>query len=145
YITTQNRPELLRRALLSLKHQSYNYFEVIVCNDASEEIYTDSYDRVKAEFENTFLGFKYIVNETKQGACVSRNKAIQLAQGDYITGLDDDDYYHSRRLEYFINFIEKDKFSLACSNVKLLDDAIISKPHESLSEGGRVITFNDIK
>ncbi|HGF5683118.1 TPA: glycosyltransferase [Klebsiella pneumoniae] len=145
YITTQNRPQLLERALLSLKEQSYKKFEVIVCNDASDEIHTSDYEKVVKEFQSSFHEFNYIVNEKKQGACVSRNKAIQLAQGEYITGLDDDDYYHRKRLEYFINFIDKDKFSLVCSNVKLLDNNIINKESERLSEGGEVITFNDIK
>ena len=145
YITTQNRPQLLKRALLSLKEQSYKNFEVIVCNDASDEVHTDDYAKVIKEFQNIFHEFNYIVNETKQGACVSRNKAIQLAQGEYITGLDDDDYFHSKRLERFINFIDKDKFSLVCSNVKLLDDNIINKQPEKLGDGGKIITFKDIK
>ncbi|EFH5584895.1 glycosyltransferase, partial [Escherichia coli] len=39
YITTQNRPMLLQRALISLLQQTYRNFEVLVCNDASDEKY----------------------------------------------------------------------------------------------------------
>lgn len=145
YITTQNRPQFLHRALLSLRHQSYQNFEVIVCNDASDAVHTNEYENVINAFENNFQGFQYIVNEKKQGACVSRNKAIQVAKGEFITGLDDDDYFHKRRLEYFVNFSNEDKFSLICSNVKLLNDDILNVQSETLSEGGKVITFNDIK
>ncbi|HGY8487146.1 TPA: glycosyltransferase family 2 protein, partial [Escherichia coli] len=46
YITTQNRPMLLQRALISLLQQTYRNFEVLVCNDASDEKYRSEYEKV---------------------------------------------------------------------------------------------------
>ncbi|ELT9805146.1 glycosyltransferase family 2 protein, partial [Escherichia coli] len=53
YITTQNRPMLLQRALISLLQQTYRNFEVLVCNDASDEKYRSEYERVINRFQNS--------------------------------------------------------------------------------------------
>jgi len=42
--------------------------------------------------------FTYYINEENSGACVSRNKAINVAKGIFITGLDDDDYFYNNHI-----------------------------------------------
>jgi glycosyltransferase involved in cell wall biosynthesis len=43
-----------------------------------------------------------INNPQSIGAPASRNKAILAATGDFVTGLDDDDYFHHNRIEIFV-------------------------------------------
>nr|WP_071889558.1 glycosyltransferase [Klebsiella michiganensis] len=78
YITTQNRPQFLHRALLSLRHQSYQNFEVIVCNDASDAVHTNEYENVINAFENNFQGFQYIVNEKNKVRVLVEIKQFKL-------------------------------------------------------------------
>jgi glycosyltransferase involved in cell wall biosynthesis len=48
-----------------------------------------------------------ILHEEGHGACAARNAAIVAANGEFITGLDDDDYFLSdRRIEWFIELWE---------------------------------------
>ncbi len=44
----------------------------------------------------------YIHNDINSGACAVRNQAIMLAQGEYITGIDDDDEWTPNRLSVFL-------------------------------------------
>lgn len=111
YIPTHNRPDFLRRALTSLVGQTYKNFQVLVCDDGSSVDLSE----VRREFEGKFISFKWFRNEKPMGACASRNKLIENADGAYITGLDDDDEFHPYRLQTFLEFRDLDKYSFLCS------------------------------
>lgn len=98
YIPTHNRPEMLDRALASLLEQTYKNFQVLVCNDGSVKNYSDVIDKYKFLFKD----FVYIENDYPKGACNARNRLINIADGEFITGLDDDDEFLPSRLEDFI-------------------------------------------
>lgn len=88
YISTKNRLPLLKRAINSVKEQSYNDIELIVVDDCS----SDGTKDFLAECESRG-DLKAIYQETSAGACVARNLAINASTGVCVTGLDDDDYY----------------------------------------------------
>jgi len=99
YMPTYNRVELLQRAVESVLNQDYKNIELIVVDDNSN----DGTHEYLFEMANKDSRFKYFINEKKSGACFSRNKAIFSAKGEFITGLDDDDYFHSDRIQVFVN------------------------------------------
>lgn len=111
YIPTHNRPEMLERALSSLVNQTYKKFQVLVCNDGS---YKD-YDWVIEKFKNKFDDFKYVKNDLPMGACNARNRLIYIADGEFITGLDDDDEFLPSRLEDFVSFPSINNYSFLCA------------------------------
>ena len=88
YIPTKNRLKLLNRAIESVKKQTYKDIEIIVVDDGS----TDGTTEYLAQEINSGT-LKAIFNKKSLGACAARNKAIEMATGDFITGLDDDDYF----------------------------------------------------
>lgn len=88
YIPTKNRLTLLKRAINSVKEQSYSDIELIVVDDCS----IDGTKEFLAECESRGE-LKGIYQETSAGACVARNLAIATSSGFFVTGLDDDDYY----------------------------------------------------
>lgn len=98
YIPTYNRLPLLKRALESVFNQSYNNIEVIVVDDNS----SDGTKEFLAEISEKDKRVKYLLKDENSGACVSRNMAIEHAKGDYITGLDDDDYFLKDRIAHFV-------------------------------------------
>lgn len=100
YMPTYNRVELLRRAVDSVLTQDYKNIELIVVDDKS----TDSTHEYLAKMAKKDSRFKYFINEKNSGACVSRNKAIFAAKGEFITGLDDDDYFLPNRVSSFVRF-----------------------------------------
>jgi glycosyltransferase involved in cell wall biosynthesis len=96
YMPTKNRFDLVCRAIDSVLNQTYKNIELIVVDDGSE---IDQYERLVKEFfknENVII----LRNEISLGACASRNKAIEQAKGEYVTGLDDDDYFAPERIEF---------------------------------------------
>lgn len=97
YIPTFNRVELLKRAVKSVQDQTYQNLEIIIVDDCSTDGTHKYLERVSKEDSRV----RYFLKETNSGACVSRNIAINNAKGEFITGLDDDDYFLKNRLELF--------------------------------------------
>lgn len=95
-VTTCNRKqEILKRALDSVKAQTYQPIEMIVIIDQPS----------MAEELSTFLLHCYggivrvYANARQMGACYSRNRGLELAEGEYIAFLDDDDEWLPEKLE----------------------------------------------
>ncbi|MFW8592240.1 glycosyltransferase [Glaciecola sp. 2405UD65-10] len=99
YITTYNRREFLERAINSVLNQTHTNLELIVADDGS----TDGSQQYLQELQNNGV-LTAVLNTTgaSRGACFGRNKAIELAKGEFITGLDDDDYFEPWRVAKFI-------------------------------------------
>ena len=123
YITTFNRLDLLKRAIHSVNEQTHKNIEIIIADDGSVD--------GTVEYLKTLVSpqFICIFNETgmSRGACFGRNKAIELSNGLFITGLDDDDYFEPWRIESFLKFWE----NLNChKNLAGLFDSAIEKRKE---------------
>lgn len=98
YLPTRNREGLLRRAVNSVLTQSYPTLELIVVDDGSTDgthTYLDAIGTQDARI-------RIIRNEKSLGAPLSRNLAIRAACGEFVTGLDDDDYFHPQRIAAFV-------------------------------------------
>ncbi|MBL5945882.1 glycosyltransferase [Enterobacter asburiae] len=111
YIPTCNRPDMLDRALASLTRQTYKNFQVLICNDGSRCSYREVIDKYRGQFSD----FQYVENAFPRGACYSRNRLIHLADGEFITGLDDDDEFIEQRIESFISSPNLEKYAFLCS------------------------------
>jgi len=92
-IPTYNRPELLERACNTAYQQSYNNIEIIVVDDNSP---TD-YSEVLSSLEP--LNIKYIKRDLNGGGSAARNTGIDIAKGEFIAFLDDDDLWHEKKIE----------------------------------------------
>lgn len=87
-ITHFSRPKELRRALASLKQQTYKNFEVLVVDDGSPNPQVQKeLAAIKAEIEP--LGWRLLVQENRYlGA--ARNFGARHLTGDYLLFMDDD-------------------------------------------------------
>jgi len=111
YIPTYNRVELLKRAVESVRQQTYQNLDIIIVDDCSK----DSTHEYLKEITKQDSRIRYFIKEKNSGACVSRNIAIENARGDFITGLDDDDYFLNSRIEFFLEGYKKTKSKIQCS------------------------------
>ncbi|CAM3607037.1 glycosyltransferase [Rouxiella silvae] len=100
YMPTHNRGVLIARAIDSVLNQTYKNIELIICSDGS----TDETVEVLQQYTEKDPRVSYVVNETSRGACFARNRCIELAKGDFITGLDDDDEFTEDRIKIFVDF-----------------------------------------
>lgn len=106
-IATFNRPELVVRAIQSVISQSFQDFEIQIIDDGSEKDYSSVIQNYKNDKR---------VNYYKQPNAYlpsARNKGIELAKGEWICFLDDDDYYLKNHLEALKNLIIKNNFEKA--------------------------------
>lgn len=98
-IPVYNRAHRLPYVLKSLKQQTFLDFETIIVDDVS----TDNSYQVAMDYE---LPNKIVLrNERNCERCVTRNRGIDLAKGQYICFLDSDDYHlpeHFQKLHEFI-------------------------------------------
>ena len=90
-IPSYNRKDCVLALLRDVYRQEAVDFEVIVVDDCSPD---DSYEAVAAEFPQVVL----LRNEKNGGPCVTRNRGILAAKGEFIVGLDSDVTIPDRQL-----------------------------------------------
>jgi len=99
-VPTYNRKWLLHRTLESILTQSYKNIEVILVNDAGEDV----------QPLVDYLGdsrIKYYQNEKNLDLAGTRNVALGYSTGDYICLLDDDDIHLKYTLEFRMYMMKK--------------------------------------
>lgn len=110
-VPTYNRARLLtERCIPSVLQQTYQHFELIVVGDGC----TDETEKSIARINDPRLKFLNLPERGQYPADPIRrwmvagtpaiNKSMALAQGDYVTHLDDDDEYMPERLESLVEF-----------------------------------------
>jgi len=97
-IRTYQRPALLREALRSIALQHYRPLEVIVVNDDA----TSVRDVVSETLEATDIRWQYADLEGKRGRSAAANRALEMAQGDMILFLDDDDWIAPEHVQQLV-------------------------------------------
>ena len=100
-IPTYNRAEIIGRAIRSVQAQTFEDWELIVVDDASE----DETEEVVAAFEDTRI--RYIQHVENRGGAAARNTGIRNSRGEYIAFLDSDDEWLPQKLEGQIRVFKK--------------------------------------
>lgn len=133
-IPTHNRAELLERALNSVLEQTWENLEIVVVDDASDDETPQLLGKLSAQHAH----LKVVRNKTSKKAATSRNIAIQHANGEFITGLDDDDYWRPTRVERLMEEFEEG-FSAVCSY-----DRMVMDDREVVWKKPSMITLDDL-
>ena len=98
-IPVYNAALLLNRCLGSIFSQSTQYtYEVILIDDGSTD---NSIEIIKSRKEKNIT----LYQQKNSGPSVARNKGIELAQGEFITFLDADDYWSDGYIEQTVSFL----------------------------------------
>ncbi|MES2239805.1 MAG: glycosyltransferase family 2 protein [Bacteroidota bacterium] len=96
-ITTYNRKKYFNEAIQSVVNQTYKNIEILVIDDGSKNNYAES---ICGKFFNCTYFYK-----ENGGLSSARNYGINLAKGEYIAILDDDDFWESSKIEKQIKII----------------------------------------
>lgn len=102
-ITTYKRPKNLKRAIESVKKQTYGNIEIIVIDDNGRG------SPIQKETQNIvicYTNITYLVNGENIGAPSSRNIGLENAHGYYISFLDDDDNLDNKKIEKQVKYLE---------------------------------------
>ncbi len=100
-LTTYNRKNLLPYAIESVLKQTYQNFELLVVNDAGEDV-KEIIDSFKSD------KIRLLTHRINSGLPFARNSALRLMSGDIISYLDDDDLYLPNHFETILKaYVEK--------------------------------------
>lgn len=110
---TYNRKYIIGDAIDSCLSQTYRNIEIIVCDDHS----TDGTKEYIEERMKEDARIRYCVNpEGKKGANAARNTAIKMAQGEYLTFLDSDDYLLEDAIACRVEVFQKNHVAMVYGN-----------------------------
>lgn len=124
YIPTYNRGELLiERAVNSVLKQTYKNFELIIIGDHC----TDNTEELLSQIDDTRLRFynlpkrerRYpdeVENHWLAGPVVPANKALEMAQGQWIARIDDDDTWTPDHIESLLRFAQKEQYEFVSAS-----------------------------
>jgi glycosyltransferase involved in cell wall biosynthesis len=99
-IPTHNRARLLRKAIVSVLEQSFQDFEIIVVDDASDD---DTRDVVESLADGRIRYFRHAEN---RGEGASRNTGLVHSTGQYIAFIDDDDTWLPDKLTAQVRLLD---------------------------------------
>jgi glycosyltransferase involved in cell wall biosynthesis len=100
-IPTRNRAPLLREAIVSVLAQTFQDFEIIIIDDASE----DDTRSVIAGLSDVRI--RYFRHAKNRGEAASRNAGVGHAGGEYIAFLDDDDTWLAEKLAMQVDLLDR--------------------------------------
>jgi glycosyltransferase involved in cell wall biosynthesis len=114
YLPTRNRATRVQAAIESVLAQTLRDFELLVVDDGS----TDATPQVLATLANRDARVRVLTMTQSGGAPAARNRAIEQARGEFITGLDDDDLMQPSRLAQLLAAFD-DRHAFVCSAFEL--------------------------
>lgn len=107
-----NSEEYIGLAIESVVNQTFKDWELIIVDDFS----TDNTSNIVKEKMINNSNIIYRKLDANLGAAEARNRAIELAQGEFLAFLDSDDVWKRDKLEIQINFMIKNGFSFCCTS-----------------------------
>lgn len=105
-VPTYNRPNWLYRAVESIINQTYQNFEVIVVNDAGEDV-----QYILEKFKDNRI--KYFITPENIKLAGTRNFGIFNSTGIFIAYLDDDDVFYPNHLETLVKALIDGQYKVA--------------------------------
>ena len=102
-VPVYNTAPWLKRCLDSICSQSYTNLEILCINDGS----TDNSAEILAEYEKKDTRIK-VFTQANAGLSAARNTGLQHATGEWITGVDSDDYLYPGIYEQAITHCKQD-------------------------------------
>lgn len=105
-----NAEKYIERIHQSLLDQDFKDFEWIIIDDDSID---HTYTQIQKIIKNTSLNIKTIRNPKNLGIAASRNKGLDLAQGQYICFLDSDDLWSKEKLSIQYQYMIKNNILMS--------------------------------
>ena len=99
-IPVYNREKYIGEAMNSVLAQTFTDFELLVIDDGS----TDRSRAIVQSYSDSRI--RLYCNDTNEGIPKTRNRAVELARGEYLAFLDSDDWACPKRFAKQVTFLE---------------------------------------
>lgn len=114
-----NCEETIIETLVSILHQTYQNWELIMCDDASN----DNTYKIAFDYRNKDERIKLLKNQKNQGLAQTLNNCLRNCTGDYIMRHDGDDLMVVDRIEKQVNYMLNHDCD-ACGSAAYLFDEV---------------------
>ena len=153
-VPTHNRAAYLKRALDSIRAQSYPRMEIIViangCIDDTEQVARDFQRRVESQTRpaaDAQIAFTLRVFKETLGGARARNIGMDCARGEYVAFLDDDDFWHPDALSAQVELLNRHDCALVSNCSFYLyerDGREFARPAGAADTGAAELRFGDL-
>lgn len=129
-LPTYNVEKYIGKTLDSLRHQTLQNINILVCDDCSN----DGTVEIIKRYQEKDSRIKLFTNTINKGIVETRNKLFQLSSSDYLAICDADDIYSPERLKVQVDFLSQNKEVDAVSsyfNVGVEEPSICKLPLEN--------------
>lgn len=146
-IPTYRRPLFLKRAINSVLCQNYDNIEILVVDDNNDgDQYRMETEKIMSEYSYN-AKIIYLKHNINSNGSAARNTGLQNASGDYITFLDDDDFFLNDRIKISVSYLDSSPSDIGgcCVNYIKKYKSIIYKKSEYdcvSSNCGNLLTGN---
>jgi len=127
---TKNRPQLLRRAWISVLNQSFTDWELLVVNDGGDPAPVEA---LLASYQAEFQGRARVIHHDRSwGMEAASNDGIAQSQGEFYVIHDDDDAWHREFLQQTLARLEAAPASTGavCTWSRRLDEVLGDEVNE---------------
>lgn len=129
-IPVYNTEKYIKKCIDSIINQTLKEIEIIILNDGSSDACND----IIENYDDSRIVY---INKDNEGISITRNKGIELANGEFITFVDSDDYIDITFCEKMYNKAIKDKCDVVICDYYNKDDNLYTKKS--------IYNFNDTK
>lgn len=113
-----NAADYILQTIESVRSQSYKNWQLLLIDDCS----TDESERICREMLKMDPRIHYERLSVNKGAAFCRNRATDLANGEYIAFLDSDDLWAPEKLEVQLNFMQNEFCSVSFTSYLQIDE-----------------------
>lgn len=126
-----NAGKYLKSTLDSILSQTYKKIEIVLVDDCS----TDNSAAIIREYQKAHPQIVYHLQEKNMGAGAARNKALEIAKGQYVAFLDSDDLWMPNKTELQLATMKKELSPFSYTAIEMIDSAgNITKSKRTLKE-----------
>jgi len=98
-----NASTYISKSLSSIINQNFKEFEIIAVNDGSSD---DSLEKTDEILSKSNIPYQ-LIHQQNKGVGNARNKGLEIAKGDYILFVDDDDSISKNHINYLYDSISE--------------------------------------
>ena len=113
-----NAEKYLAETLNSIFDQDYENIEIVLVDDCSK----DGSAKIISEYQKNHPEIIYYLQEKNMGAGAARNKALELAQGQYVAFLDSDDIWLPQKISKQIQLMQETKSPFSYAAIEMMDE-----------------------
>lgn len=113
-----NAEKYLKSTLESVFNQTYKNLEIVLVDDCS----TDNSKTIIDELMRDHYEIIYFCQPKNMGAGAARNKALELATGQYVAFLDSDDLWLPEKTEKQINLMKEKNSPFSYAAIEMMDE-----------------------